>query len=59
MNIHGQLWIVLTPSQGAGIETRAAHKTPGHRLRGYAIGVKCSQLCSQTISIRWTLGDRS
>ena len=36
-------------SQGAGIETRAAHKTAGHRLGGYGIGVRCSQLCSRQV----------
>ena len=53
----GRLWTPLPSSQGAGIETRAAHKTPDHRLGGYEIGVKCSQLCSQLVSLLWTRVD--
>ena len=37
----------MPPLQGTS--TRAAHKTPGHRLGGYEIGVKCSQLCSRQV----------
>jgi len=40
-------------SQGAGIETRAAHKIPDHWLGGCLFGPKCSQLCSQSVSSLW------